>query len=257
MQTGHCALGAKCNFAHSNLELRDTEENATNESDQEDMQMPAGLGWDNSPSFNGFSDTGAFTNGIPDLSGLADALEKILSQRDQMANTAIKPPKAAMAHDSPAYVRLSSAPDASRFNSVTSSTFEASKQLGHLNFDYLNGDEQSQSTRSPPSQPTTPPSSTGSGQSSGKPLSPARLPGGGQSNYGDFYAEGFLSGYLQNLPGPWESSAQAVGLDGFGALSRFGTCRLASGPRLAAGPLGAHVAADLHDKFSVRQLMGA
>mmetsp|Transcript_85214 Transcript_85214/g.150903 ORF Transcript_85214/g.150903 Transcript_85214/m.150903 type:complete len:340 (+) Transcript_85214:2-1021(+) len=265
MQTGHCALGAKCNFAHSNLELRDAEENITSESDQEDMQLPPGLGWEDSPTYNSFAEIGAVSNGIADLRGLADALDAIASQRDQLANRAAKAQEALMANDSPAYVRLSSTPDAWRFNTVTSNTFEASKQLGHLNFDYLNGDEQSQSTRSPPSRPTTPPSSSGSGRSSGKTSSPALLAGPGQLNYADTessilgcYAEGFPSGYLQTLPGPWESPAQAVGLDGFGALGSFGTCRLASrDPRLAAGPLGGCVAGDLGDTFSARRLMGA
>jgi len=40
MQTGHCTLGAKCNFAHSSVELREPET-------IESLQAPPGLGLEN------------------------------------------------------------------------------------------------------------------------------------------------------------------------------------------------------------------
>lgn len=220
MQTGHCSLGTKCNFAHSIGELRDAELDPSFEEEvdeyeqfQEDLPLPPGLGYD---------EADPTMDELPDLNGLAHALEAVLIERRQVAETGVelvndlqapRPKASALAHDSPAYVRLSPT-QGGIFSTVTCQPVKGVDRIGHLSLDSLNGLEQCPSTQSPPSSPRTPASDTGSGQSSEKTWSPASYTGNEAAMHG-WYHEGFQPGFVS---GAWPTASLAAGTHGFGRM---------------------------------------
>mmetsp|Transcript_128960 Transcript_128960/g.234297 ORF Transcript_128960/g.234297 Transcript_128960/m.234297 type:complete len:347 (+) Transcript_128960:118-1158(+) len=244
MQTGHCALGAKCNFAHSSSELREADDSPEYGAlEWEGMPpglglagMPPGLGWE------GVYAGADATSDVTDLSALAQSLELMLSKQEAYQEPALEAPEllqkdTGLQQGSPAYVRLGSNPKTSR---------DGGNGLGTLNFDYLNAEINSMSTRSPQSPPT-PPSPSGSRSSSGK-------SGSGNSGKTTGAIGSGASGYNEQdatMPvyfpeGPWDSPVHGAAMGGLAPPWGFGAGVAGMDPRfaslgnhagLAAGPL--------------------
>mmetsp|Transcript_129112 Transcript_129112/g.234575 ORF Transcript_129112/g.234575 Transcript_129112/m.234575 type:complete len:322 (-) Transcript_129112:35-1000(-) len=225
-KTGHCALGSKCNFAHSVSELRDDGDVELNIPEEIPVQqpgefiLPPGLAWDTPPTyttppFAEYRQINAMAKDIADLNALAAKLDGMLSQLGQVAGGINEPACEApgprskasnLAHDSPAYVHVTSTPDAWTLKTVSSQPIERK-------FDGLYGDGQSTSTRSTPS-PQTPPSPTGSGRSSGMTSSQAMAEMYNEGVYGTPCSLGSMAGFPHLPP------------------------ELLADPRLANGPFG-------------------
>lgn len=212
MQTGHCALGAKCNFAHSGSELRSIDGSPESVSlSSEGMVAPPGLGWDNL-----YAGTRAVNSDVADLSALAQVLDVMLSQQKSSQDAIVEAPEflndTTIQSGSPAYVRLGSAPKASRDD-------EGNGALGTLSFNYLNAEIQSMSTRSPKS-PATSPSPSGSHSSSSKSSSGKSAKTMSALGSGYKGQEPVMPVYFPE--GAWESPLHGAGMGGFGPTWSFG-----------------------------------
>lgn len=225
---GHCALGAKCNFAHSDLELREAVRASNGEREAELCQasipLPPGLGWD--------YDTNSGEGENKDVAALGLALHTMILQSGQAAEASEEPDCASFAprkqdsnlsEHAPAYVRLSSTSDAL-----------APSPLLML-------------TQSPPS------SAVKSGRSAGKTPNAAAMGCKGFNKLEEevatpgIYSDCLASTLFGSLPGAWETP----GFPSFGplgglspAFSQSGEVNQKVDPFLGSGPLGGSLVID-------------